>query len=309
MVPPWAAFFSKEQHAAFLHAVDAYFRSRGRTAQVNGDEGYVAVYDDPDLAEGVPLGLSNLAQTCNQEPPDRWPARIDAHFEAMRLANRESAEVEQSLGDFARARDLLAVRIGRVEDLAPMRATLLAREDLPGTLSYLVLDLPHVVATASSDHATQWGEQTPELFEIGLANVRRMPLPEVSRLTDEDGSELVALTGDHFFVATHALFLHEHPECLGAHGTLVVVPHRHAVLCSPVHDLRVVTAVQRMAILADRMERQGPGSISAKLYYRYPDGRFMDLPYVLADRKFHFIPPDPFVDLLNQLAEPPQGLG
>jgi hypothetical protein len=136
-----------------------------------------------------------------------------------------------------------------------------------------------------------------------------MPPPEVSRLKDEDGSELVALTGDHFFVATHALFLHEHPDCLGAHGALVVVPHRHAVLCSPVHDLRVVTAVQRMAILADRMERQGPGSISPRLYYRYPDGRFIDLPYALNAPRFNFFPPEPFVDVLNHLPEPPSGRG
>jgi len=308
MVPPWADFFSDDRYEAFLRAVGAHFRARGRTARVEGDEGYVAVSDDPDLPRDMELGLSNLAQLCNQVPPNEWAARIDGHFEAMRRASRDGADAERYFEDFAAARDLLAVRIGPAEGLAPMRGMLVAREDLPGTVSYLVLDFPHTVQNVPPDKARQWGRETAELFDVGLANVRRMPAPEVSRLEDEDGSELVALTGDHFFVATHALFLHEHPQCLGPHGTLVIVPHRHAVLCCPVHDLRVVTAVQRLAILADRMERDGPGSISPRLYFRYPDGRFIVLPYVLGDKRFNFIPPDAFVDVLNQLPQPPTGL-
>jgi hypothetical protein len=304
MVPAWAPFFSEDRYRAFVDAVAAHFRARGRSARVSGDEGYVTVFDDPDLPAGRELGLPNLAQTCNRFPPEQWAERVEAHFDSMRRAKRDEANVEEYLADLAAAREMLAVRIGSAEGLGRMREMLVAREDLPGTLSYLVLDLPHTVQNVPPDKAAAWGVETRALFEVGLANVRRMPAPEVSRMVDEEGGELVALMGDHFFVATHALFLHEHPECLGPHGTLVAVPHRHAVLCSPVRDLRVVTAVQRVAILADRMEREGPGSVSAKLYYRYPDGRFMDLPYVLGEREFRFMPPDAFVDLLNHLPEP-----
>jgi len=145
MVPPWADFFSDDRYEAFLRAVGAHFRARGRTARVEGDEGYVAVSDDPDLPRDMELGLSNLAQLCNQVPPNEWAARIDGHFEAMRRAHRDRADAERYFEDFAAARDLIAVRIGSAEGMAPMRGMLVEREDLPGTVSYLVLDFPHTV--------------------------------------------------------------------------------------------------------------------------------------------------------------------
>ena len=90
---------------------------------------------------------------------------------------------------------------------------------------------------------------------------------------------------------------------LGAHGSLVGVPHRHAVFIYPINDLKVVTVMQALAYAVHGMYTEGPGSISAKLYW-YDGQKFTDIPYSFSETKIDFTPPDAFIEMLNELQEP-----
>jgi hypothetical protein len=64
----------------------------------------------------------------------------------------------------------------------------------------------------------------------------------------------------------------------------------------------VVTVVDMLGVIAMGMEREGPGSISPRLYW-YEAGRYIDLPFTFTNKAFQFSPPDEFVAMLNRLAD------
>ena len=50
------------------------------------------------------------------------------------------------------------------------------------------------------------------------------------------------------------------------------------------------------------MHHDGPGSLSPYLYW-YHDGEFTVLPYESEDDALTFVPPDEFVDVMDELTE------
>jgi hypothetical protein len=168
-------------------------------------------------------------------------------------------------------------------------------------VSYLCIDLPSSVQTVNPDRVARWGVAVDELFAIGLENVRRECVPELVRDELEPGVPYLALTGQSFFVATHALMLRRWDGFVGRGGALVAIPHRHAVICHPIENIQTVKAVHRLALIARGMEQEGPGSITPGIYW-YHDDRFTPIPYEVTGEKFVLRPPDEFVELLNRLA-------
>jgi hypothetical protein len=293
-VPEWAQFFSGPEFEAFINKVQKFWTGRGLLARIEGSK----VQIDGESDWPGELGLTNLAQKCHTVPRERWDDMIAGHFNSLAQSQREQEELESQMKEFGRVRELLAVRIATY-NLGP--DTVVSREDIPGTISYLCLDLPSSVISLHPKTAAEWGVPVDELFAIGLENVRRTCVPDIARDEFEPGVPYYLLAGESFFVATHALMLRRWQGCEGKHGALVAIPHRHAVVCHPINDIQTVKAVHSMGIAAHNMEREGPGSITPNLYW-YRDGRFTLLPYEIANKQFNFRPPDEFVDLMNQLA-------
>ncbi len=291
--PDWANFFSLAEWEAFIREVRRYFDATGARYQldVNGVH----------LADGsMHYGLANMAQVCRQLARAEWAAFIAHHFTTMEQSKSEEAELERKIGDFEQVKALLMVRLG-AEKAFPADAPLIKRVDLPGTLSYLAFDLPSTVRSVSADEAAPWGKSHAELLAVGLANVRRTVRPEISRQELKPGQEAYVFTGDSFFIASHALLLEEHPHCLGTGGALLAVPHRHCLIAYPINTMEVVTVVDVLGIIAMGMEREGPGSISPRLYW-YHDGRYRDLPFTFTNKAFQLQPPEEFIAMLDTLA-------
>ncbi len=297
--PEWASFFTDKQHRRFVAEVEDYFRRRGLEAEVSG--GVVRLVDRS--WEGpADLGLLNLAQGCNLSKPEDWRTLIAQHFDIMQgaVAQQERAVAFESLDDVY---DLLAVRIWPREAGESLGLeNLVWREDLPGTLTTLVLDLPTSIRTLRPEEARRWSHSLDQLMSIGLGNILSGETPQRVEESVEEGGRIVALTGRSFFVATHALALEEHEDMLGAHGTVVVVPHRHAMIAAPIDDVSIVAALVRMIPAALEMYREGPGSITAHLYW-YREGGFVDLPYSMEDQQINFTPPPEFAEMLERLQD------
>jgi hypothetical protein len=292
--PTWANFFSLGEWEAFMREVRCYFDAKGAAYRLDSDGVY--------LEDGsMQYGLSNLAQVCRQLKRAEWTQFIHTHFSLMENSKHEEVELERRIVDFTQVKELLMVRLAAVGTFPP-DAPLIIREDLPGTFSYLVFDLPSTVRSVSRDEAKAWGMSDAELFEVGLANVLHNARPEISQQEFTAGQEAMLLIGDSFFIASHALLLDKHPECLGKAGALVAIPHRHCLIAYPINTMEVVKMVDVMGIVAMGMEREGPGSISPRLYWYY-DGTFLDLPFSITKDAFEFFPPDAFTNMLNDLAE------
>lgn len=299
VAPSWATFFSDQQYRDFIHLVETYFR--GRQVPFRMGEGVVHLEETEDGAQQ--LGLYNLGQLCARHPQQDWPNVIADHFQTMDKSQREQRVLEERLNDFDRVEELLAVRLWPEDYLSQIdRAKLIHRLDLPGTVSALVFDLPSSIRNVTPEEAEAWRRSPEELFDIGLANVRENCIPDKSDQELAPGLTIRLLSDESFFVASHALLLEDHPECIGTHGTLVGIPHRHVLLAYPIEDLRVIQAINLLIPIVLGMEREGPGSVSPRLYWHHC-GEFVDLPYRIEDQTLHFTPPEAFIEMLQLLSE------
>ncbi|HEX2898851.1 MAG TPA: hypothetical protein VHS96_03930, partial [Bacteroidia bacterium] len=69
----------------------------------------------------------------------------------------------------------------------------------------------------------------------------------------------------------------------------------------PIEDSSVIKAINMMIPMTYGMHHEGPGSISANLYW-YRQGKFMKLPYNIGNQSLNFQPPSDFVAMLDYLA-------
>jgi hypothetical protein len=246
--------------------------------------------------------LQTLSQQCAQAHEKQWPALIAAHFDAI-ASSRENAErMLDHVEDYEQIKSLLAVRIMPRYDL-PLDA-MVWREDLEGTITVLVFDLPTSLRAVRADEEKRWPVGLSRVWADALENSKRLTTLQV---TDEDlgGTSTKALTSDGNYVTTYALLLHEHPDWVGPYGALVAIPHRHALMVYPIRDMNVVTAIQKLIFITVGMEKEGPGSITANVYW-YRDGAIRNLPYELKGKALNFNPPEEFVEMLNTLEVPPE---
>jgi hypothetical protein len=298
--PAWAGFFSPRQYHHFLALIQAHFQGENRAFTLG--DGVVQVAQPGNGSQQ--LGLLNLAQNCAHNDESDWPDIIQTHFRIMAKSRDEHEVLEERLGDFERVAEFLMVRLwpdSYLRDIGPDK--ILHRRDVPGTITALVFDLPSSVRNVTPEEIKPWGKSAEELFDLGLANLRENCIPNVTEQDLGDGVTVTLFADESFFVASHALLLEDHEHCVGDFGALVGIPHRHVLLAYPIKNLSVVPALHRMAPIVIGMEREGPGSLSHRLYW-YQKGHFTDLPFELKDRVLQFSPPEEFVEMMNLLGEP-----
>lgn len=299
--PAWASFFTNDQFAVFRHLIDVHFQKKQQA--ITWGEGVLTLKPD-DPAGLHQLGLVNLAQLCARNSEDEWATIIDDHFNTLDKSQTEQRVLEQRLPDFERVRDLLSIRLWPEDYLKELDVgRMIHRRDVPGAISALVYDLPSSIRNVTPEEADSWGVSRDELFAIALGNVRETCIPDVTEQDLGDGLSVQMLSDESFFVASHALTLEEHyPRCLGDFGALVGIPHRHVLLAYPINSLDVMQAIPKMIAVILGMERDGPGSISPRIYW-LQSGEFVDLPYRIEDNTLNFAPPDSFLEMLNLLGE------
>lgn len=297
-VPDWAAFLTESEYKRFRGLVHDWLRAHSRGFREVEGGGI-----DVDLGAEKPhmIGLLNLAQKCHAAPAEDWAALIAEHLESV--INTDAVDAAPA---FESVKSMLKVRI-YPEDYGaglPNGELLLVRRPLaPGLIAALAIDYPKTVATVPPDTADGWGVPVDELFEIGLANVRKQDQPGVQRQPLDGGGSISVLIGDSFFVSTWALMLEDFTIPGSPHGAIVAIPNRHVVVFHPIVDLSVVEGTQAVIALAVQMYRDGPGPISPNLYWRRGD-RLTLLPTRYAGKTAYFEPPAEFIEVLNQLHKP-----
>jgi len=304
-VPEWAKFFAPADYREFLLFLDQEMRRRELAFEVGDGVVHVA----PPGGEEADYGLLNLAQTCHATSRDDWAGTIREHFDNAFRSSRDAQELDAMAGAIENVRSVLKVRLYHTDYLEQMGgAGLIHRVPAEGLIETLVYDLPGSVRTVPPDHVRTWGVPEPELFEMGLANVRaERPAPVLQTFNVGKSVVIRALVGDSFFTASHALFLEEHLDVDPDYGAIVAMPHRHAVIFHAIADMGVMTAVNSMIPIAFGMYQEGPGSLSAGLYWRRGK-RLTLLPTRVTSQSVTFSPPDDFVsDVLDRVPDVPAG--
>lgn len=301
--PEWAAFFrTGERYERFESVVRSYFKGRGKRALII--DGQLRVGNAPgsprDKAAGEQtFGLGNLAQVCAISPEAEWAATVALHFERMARSFDENSL--PSAVPFEEARDRLGVRLW---DMPNQLLTDLAvwREEIPGLASVLFIDSPESITTVRREDAVKWGKSDDELFETALANLPTLAPLQRTSFELPEGHTLNEFLGESPFSCSFALLLDGADEVGGPHGFFFSVPSRHRVLTMAFLGIKSLHVLSNFMSLTQNLEREGPGSISARVYWRH-EGVTLEVPYALDGDRLSVTPPGRLVEYLNELAE------
>lgn len=177
-------------------------------------------------------------------------------------------------GPFEEAREHL--RLALVPPWVPEadpEVPLLAREDLPGTLSVLQLELRGRLHAFGAEDAAPWGVAPDALFAAALEEARRVPWGEP--VAQRALGEVSVLAFQHPQAGAHALLLGERPELVGPGGTLFALPYPDVLVVAPQTDPSDDEACgARLAAvleLCDEVESRQPPLLDGALL-RAPDG-------------------------------------
>lgn len=298
-VPSWASFFTRAELDAFHAAVLAELAALGLAVELR--DGTVDVRRAPGT-EPQALGLQNLAQRCRGLPQAEWAQEVRQHFGQVLSAEAEAREVLAKVRDFEAIRGLLKVNVYGQPLPRGQHAEVFTWEIADGLVGCLVYDLPSTTRSVPVDDTQVWGKSRDELIRLAVSNATSEQVQE-ERLDVQEGCTLTVLGGG-FFTSSNALNLERRVPVEHPWGALVSVPNRHTVVYHLITSIKVITAVNTMLLLAHRMFVDGPGSITPELYW-WRQGRLERLPArVDKDQALHFAPPEEFVQMLNQLAQP-----
>jgi hypothetical protein len=294
-VPDWCPSFSGPQFQRFLGSVCDHLRGLGYTLELG--DGVITVSRD---GRTIRCGLQNLAQRCGASPERQWSGQIREHFANLMGGMEASPELEALAGDFARARELLKLRL-YPEDYGGGGVELVHWPVAPGLIAALTYDLPTTIAGVPPKHAAAWPVDRDGLRAIALENLAFESVAPATAVKAGPGLEFQLIAGESFFTSSQLLRLPEVFEPLPPHGALVAVPHRHSLIVYPIVDMRVATALPTLAQITAGMNKKGPGSISPYVYW-WHDSRLVHVPVSIDGKRIAVTPPLEFTELLNRLA-------
>lgn len=297
-IPGWASFFSNENYTEFIKVVKDYFSQKNIEYTIQGS---VLVVDTNEFGMNN-LGLVNVAQVCNQGEKRNYKAIVKEHFDSLVRAHLFDLEFNKKKDEYNKIKEYIGVRLYSTEYFAQIDKSAvvgkLIAEDVYATL---IFDLPDAIQSIKKEEVDKWGKTLDELFELGVQNIQQKYPSEISKEQMTGDFEIWFIQGNNFFTPNIIFDFNKYPEFIGTYGSLVGMPHRHAVIVYPIENIGVVDAINSLIPIINGMNHEGPGSISNCLYW-YKDGSLENLPYKIEEDKLQFYPPESFVDSLNKLA-------
>lgn len=293
-VPKWASFFNKDEYHYFLKAIEDYFYSKNVTYEL-GDGLLNAGPNDFGFSS---LGLANVAQVCKLDKRENYKEIVTGHFNAFIRLNQFDKEFKKVIDDYDKIKEYIAVRL-YPDDYVPETAKKVSMEKqfAGDIIALLVFDLPDSVTSITSEQANKWNKTLDELFETGVRNIKNKYPLNISK--QQFGEfDIWFAQGEHFFTPNIVFDLETQQKLAGTNGSLVGIPHRHAVIVYPIEDIKVVQALNALIPTVYGMNQEGPGSISNNIFW-YKDGHYENLPYEIEEGKIQFYPPESFINMLN----------
>lgn len=279
-----------------MQHIETYFRKKKASySYVSG-----VIVSPNEAGEEVRHGLVNIAQQCRQAAPKEWKTLITRHFKTLDEIDQFNEVFNKRAHDFRYTQKYLGVRLYGSDYLTHIgEDIILTRPVMEGIIAMLVFDFPHSVVNVKPEQSILWSKSEDELFEIGLANMRANYRYNLSHESLGEAAIWFA-TADHFFTPNIIFDLQHDPKLQGLHGSLVGIPHRHAVLIYPINSVETIRMITQLLPVINGMHREGPGSISPQLYW-YTNNNFHPLPYRIDEKTIQFTPPENFINMLNEL--------
>lgn len=225
------------------------------------------------------INLDNLILKClADDDRSTWITVIYDHY--AQLFSSMDIESQIDPANFETLKKHLAIRIYPKETVDQHGGTdsLIARTDLSGTYSLLMLDLPGAFTPVRRRMFDLWNKTEAEAFKAAQANVDSQHVERVTNTYDYQGTQIdVTVLGDENYAASYALDLaNNSPQLLGEWGGVLAMPHKGLVLlCKVGHDkpLDFVKFIQMTLPLTEKSYHNNPQPISDH-YFWYYKGEF-----------------------------------
>jgi hypothetical protein len=277
----------------FIGEVEDYFNKRNLSVHIEGGVAHAPKYIDGHEHR---FGLRNLAQKCTALPASDWAAAVNAHFEQIDAVAGEQTKLLSDIAHLESVKNRLAIQIMNAADV-PVEQSV-HREDLPGTVSILIFDLPKSSRWVTPDEARAWGRPQEELFAIAIENQRAKPRPQANQIQAEPIGSFIAVEGPELTTATYALMLGEFNKFRGSRGALVTIPTSRHLFCLPLDDRNVGRAAQLLVISSRQFFLEGPASITDRVFW-FHDGKFEEVSTAGSEAQLRFVGPGPLRDILS----------
>ena len=295
-IPKWASFFNRAEYQDFVSAVENYFYAKN----VTYDFGDGVLNAGPNDFGFSTLGLINVAQVCKQNEQSDYTQIIKEHFDCLIRADLFDKEFKQIVHNYEEVKQYIGTRLYSTDLFLQVEKEKILGIDFAGDVfKTLIFDLPDSISWITPDQVDKWNKSLDELFEMGIQNIKnKYPLDISQQKFDE--FKIWFIQGDHFFTPNIVFDLNNQQKLIGSKGSLIGIPHRHAVIIYPIENIEVVKAINTLIPVVNGMYEEGPGSVSNNLFW-YQNGKFENLPYKIEDNKIQFYPQENFTAMLNTL--------
>lgn len=204
--------------------------------------------------------LYNIQRQCAQRPRAEWVSAVEFHFDQQFASTSDPGVAGLSDAEFlAQVRTRL-----QPPDTSGIMSMRYARPAFDGLVAELSRDLPTVVKTVGDDAVA--GRDLDFLYEVGQRNTDAEPVT-VQALN----RNVLALTGDSFFIASKALnMLRLVERVLGGAAPLGVVfsvPHRSLLFLHAVGEFTSDAVGWLASVTVGQTENPPGGAVSRDTYF------------------------------------------
>lgn len=252
------------------------------------------------------FNLDNLLLKCvTVKDKKLWDQVIREHFENLFDAVAEQKKIDPD--KFETITKYLSIRIYPVETVEERggAASVVSREDLEGTYSLLMLDLPGAFVPVQKKVFDGWKKNNEEVFAIAQANINKQRIDKVTNQFDIEGSKIeISFLGNEDYAASYALDLPTNsPEFVGAWGSAIAIPTKGLVnICkiSKEKPVDFVKFIQYTKHAIDQAYQGHPQPISDQ-YFWYYKGKFTRIKVITnPDGGINVISPAGLTELMTQ---------
>ena len=224
------------------------------------------------------LNLHNVIGKCvSVKVKSDWDKVIQGHFENLFSSIDEQKKIDPA--NYETVKKYLGLRIYPVETVNQRGgiSSLIARTDLEGTYTLLMLDLPGAFSVVPIETFALWKLDTATVFKAAQENINKQQIEKVSRNFDIDGVNVnISFLGNEDYAASYALDLvNNSPDLVGEWGSVVAMPNKGLVdICKISKDkpLDFVKFIQRIKPLVEKSYQEHEQPISDQFFWYYKGG-------------------------------------
>jgi hypothetical protein len=252
------------------------------------------------------LNLHNLIAKCVAvKDKSQWDKVVQEHFENIFSSIDEQKKIDPA--NYETVKKYLSLRIYPKETVNQRGGvgSLVAKTDLEGTYTLLMLDLPGAFTPVQKQMFELWKLDTTTVFKVAQDNINKQQIEKATQSFDVDGVKIeMSFLGNEDYAASYALdLINNSPELVGEWGSVVAMPNKGLVdICKISKDKPVdfVKFIQRTKPLIEKSYQEHEQPISDQFFWYYK-GKFTRINVLTnADGNINVISPFGLTELMTE---------